>query len=190
MSILNFRGTLLPWRVRPAVAGDFLVIMAQGRSGSTLLLRMLNARATGRYPHTPIKSIVAATVGVLYFVLPLDFIPDFIPGLGLTDDLAAKLLDQTKLPAETTYIHITNEKQMHDAIRRLVIRGAPAIGVAAAYGVYLGIKDFKAQDIAIEAQGALDVRHLQMHVADADARIDRFGRVAHATQRSKDDPSR
>lgn len=43
MSILNFRGTLLPWRVRPAVAGDFLVIMAQGRSGSTLLLRMLNA---------------------------------------------------------------------------------------------------------------------------------------------------
>jgi methylthioribose-1-phosphate isomerase len=32
---------------------------------------------------------------------------------------------------------------MHDAIRRLVVRGAPAIGVAAAFGVYLGVKDFR-----------------------------------------------
>jgi len=52
-----------------------------------------------------------------------------------------RLLDQTKLPGRTEYVEITNEKQMHDAIRRLVVRGAPAIGIAAAFGVYLGVRD-------------------------------------------------
>jgi methylthioribose-1-phosphate isomerase len=55
---------------------------------------------------------------------------------------AARLLDQTRLPTETAYLDITDERQMWDAIKRLVIRGAPAIGVAAAFGVYLGIRDF------------------------------------------------
>ena len=57
---------------------------------------------------------------------------------------AMKLLDQTELPAETVYVEITDEKQTHDAIRRLVVRGAPAIGVAAAFGVYLGVRTFRA----------------------------------------------
>jgi len=51
-----------------------------------------------------------------------------------------RLLDQTKLPSETVYVDISDEKQMHDAIRRLVVRGAPAIGIAAAFGVYLGVR--------------------------------------------------
>jgi len=55
---------------------------------------------------------------------------------------AVRLLDQTKLPGETVYVEITDERQMHDAIRRLVVRGAPAIGVAAAFGVYLGVRSF------------------------------------------------
>jgi methylthioribose-1-phosphate isomerase len=54
---------------------------------------------------------------------------------------ALRLLDQTKLPAETVYVDITDERQMHDAIRRLVVRGAPAIGIAAAFGVYLGVRN-------------------------------------------------
>ena len=54
---------------------------------------------------------------------------------------SVRLLDQTKLPRETVYVQIVDEKQMHDAIRRLVVRGAPAIGIAAAFGVYLGVKD-------------------------------------------------
>ena len=56
---------------------------------------------------------------------------------------AVRLLDQTKLPTETVFVEITNEQQMHDAIRRLVVRGAPAIGVAAAFGVYLGVRMFR-----------------------------------------------
>src|SRR6187455_2984229 len=54
---------------------------------------------------------------------------------------AARLLDQTKLPAETVYVDITDEREMWDAIKRLVVRGAPAIGVAAAFGAYLGIRN-------------------------------------------------
>jgi len=61
---------------------------------------------------------------------------------------AARLLDQTKLPTETVYVDITDVKQMWDAIKRLVIRGAPAIGVAAAFGVYLGVRDFPQDESA------------------------------------------
>src|SRR6266550_2077486 len=56
---------------------------------------------------------------------------------------AARLLDQTKLPTETVYVDITDERQMWDAIKRLVVRGAPAIGVAAAFGAYLGVRECK-----------------------------------------------
>jgi len=59
---------------------------------------------------------------------------------------AVRLLDQTKLPTETVYVEITDERQMWDAIKRLVVRGAPAIGVAAAFGVYLGIRNFPEND--------------------------------------------
>lgn len=57
-------------------------------------------------------------------------------------DDACRLLDQTRLPVETEYVDVTDEQQMWDAIRRLVVRGAPAIGVAAAFGVYLGVRRF------------------------------------------------
>ncbi|CAN5334906.1 S-methyl-5-thioribose-1-phosphate isomerase [soil metagenome] len=55
---------------------------------------------------------------------------------------ALRLLDQTKLPTETAFLDIVDERQMWDAIRRLVVRGAPAIGVAAGFGVYLGVRNF------------------------------------------------
>jgi methylthioribose-1-phosphate isomerase len=53
---------------------------------------------------------------------------------------SVRLLDQTRLPTQTVYVDITDEKQMWDAIKRLVVRGAPLIGIAAAFGVYLGIR--------------------------------------------------
>jgi methylthioribose-1-phosphate isomerase len=58
---------------------------------------------------------------------------------------AVRMIDQTKLPARTEYVDITDEKQMWDAIKRLVVRGAPAIGVAAAFGAYLGIRTFSGE---------------------------------------------
>jgi methylthioribose-1-phosphate isomerase len=49
------------------------------------------------------------------------------------------MIDQTRLPRETTYVTCTDYKGVAEAIRSMVIRGAPAIGVAAAMGVAIGI---------------------------------------------------
>ncbi len=54
-----------------------------------------------------------------------------------------KLLDQRLLPGRETWIACADSKQVHAAIRTMVVRGAPAIGVTAGYGLYLGIKNFK-----------------------------------------------
>jgi methylthioribose-1-phosphate isomerase len=49
-----------------------------------------------------------------------------------------RLLDQTRLPQETAYVECRDAQAIWEAIRRLVVRGAPAIGVAAGYGMVLG----------------------------------------------------
>ncbi len=51
------------------------------------------------------------------------------------------LIDQTKLPEQLVTLTCTTIHQTHDAIKRLVVRGAPAIGIAAAYGVCLATDD-------------------------------------------------
>ena len=58
------------------------------------------------------------------------------------------LLDQTRLPAETVYLECRTAEDVWQAIKRLSVRGAPAIGVAAAYGVCVGV---------IEGRGVDDV---------------------------------
>jgi len=49
-----------------------------------------------------------------------------------------RILDQTALPATETYLELDSPEEVADAIRRLAVRGAMAIGVAGAYGVVLG----------------------------------------------------
>lgn len=48
------------------------------------------------------------------------------------------LLDQTRLPLEVTYVNCKNAEDVAEAIKSMKVRGAPAIGVAAAYGLALG----------------------------------------------------
>ena len=61
---------------------------------------------------------------------------------------ALVILDQTKLPAEVEVLHLTAQKDIWNAIYLLQVRGAPAIGVAAAFGVYLAAKSIKADTYA------------------------------------------
>lgn len=51
-----------------------------------------------------------------------------------------RILDQTRLPREIVFLECKDERTVWDAIRKLQVRGAPAIGIAAAYGVCLGLK--------------------------------------------------
>ena len=53
-----------------------------------ILFRMLKAWSSGAYRAVPVRSITMALAAVLYFLLPLDFIPDFILGTGFLDDIA------------------------------------------------------------------------------------------------------
>ncbi len=60
-----------------------------------------------------------------------------IPTLAWTPE-GVRFIDQTKLPLEETYVLATTYQQVADVIVTMVVRGAPAIGVSAAYGVALG----------------------------------------------------
>jgi methylthioribose-1-phosphate isomerase len=57
------------------------------------------------------------------------------------------MLDQRILPGEETYLTFTDYRDVAEAIRALVIRGAPAIGVAAAMGAALGVKNSTARTV-------------------------------------------
>ena len=66
-----------------------------------------------------------------------------IPTLAWTPE-GVRFIDQTKLPLEESYVLATTYEQVADAIVTMVVRGAPAIGVSAAYGVALGAQQTKA----------------------------------------------
>lgn len=53
-----------------------------------------------------------------------------------------RLIDQTRLPAEYTFVDIRLAADMAEAIRTMIVRGAPAIGVAAAFGMVLGAREY------------------------------------------------
>ena len=59
---------------------------------------------------------------------------------------ALELLDQRKLPFETEYVSAINSDAVADAIHALIVRGAPAIGIAAAWGVVLAARDVEADN--------------------------------------------
>jgi methylthioribose-1-phosphate isomerase len=58
------------------------------------------------------------------------------------------LLDQTLIPNETKFLKIENAKELWEAINKLRVRGAPAIGIAAGYGIYIQLKNTKANTYA------------------------------------------
>ncbi len=58
------------------------------------------------------------------------------------------IIDQTKLPLAELFLEITDYRELVDAIKQLKIRGAPAIGIAAAYGVCLGAAEIAAENYA------------------------------------------
>src|ERR1051325_8192711 len=70
-----------------------------------------------------------------------------IKTLEWTED-GVRLIDQRKLPTEETYVTCSTYEEVAEAIRNMTVRGAPAIGVAAAMGVALGVRDAEAGHVS------------------------------------------
>ncbi|HSE12629.1 MAG TPA: S-methyl-5-thioribose-1-phosphate isomerase, partial [Rudaea sp.] len=85
---------------------------------------------------------------------------DTIRAVAYTDGVL-RLLDQRRLPFEEVYLDCRDAGAVASAITDLVVRGAPAIGIAAAYGVVLEARRLAAAGLPVSAQ-ALDpaLRHL------------------------------
>ena len=100
-----------------------------------------------------------------------------------------KIIDQSKLPANLEYIYIRDLKSLWTAIKEMKIRGAPALGVASAFGVYLGIKDSKATNFS-DFQRAIDKAIMRLGSVRPTARNLFWGleRMAQTARKNKDRP--
>jgi len=76
---------------------------------------------------------------------------------------AIELLDQTRLPATEAVLMCTSVDQLVDAIRRLVVRGAPMLGVAGAFGVALAA--MRGDDVAAAADAIAGARPTAVNLA-------------------------
>src|SRR5213593_642251 len=82
-----------------------------------------------------------------------------LPTIAREDDVVV-MIDQRKLPAQEIYVRCKTAPEVARAIKTMVIRGAPAIGVAAAMGIALGMRRSKAtgtKQFATEFQKLCDL---------------------------------
>jgi len=79
------------------------------------------------------------------------------------DGPAVVLLDQTRLPAEEAYLTCTDVASLVDAIGRLVVRGAPLLGLAGAFGVALAA--YRGEDVAQAADALARARPTAVNLA-------------------------
>ena len=82
-----------------------------------------------------------------------------LPTIAREDDVVV-MIDQRKLPAQEIYVRCKTAAEVARAIKTMVIRGAPAIGVAAAMGIALGMRKSSAtgtQKFAAEFQKACEL---------------------------------
>ncbi|MCM1003487.1 MAG: S-methyl-5-thioribose-1-phosphate isomerase [Candidatus Gastranaerophilales bacterium] len=65
-------------------------------------------------------------------------------------DTYSRMVDQTVIPYEYKFVNITDGQEMFDAIRNMIVRGAPAIGIAGAHGVVLFAQELAKEDLSRE----------------------------------------
>ena len=65
-------------------------------------------------------------------------------------DTYSRMVDQTKFPDKYEYVNITTGQQMFDAIKTMIVRGAPAIGIAGAHGVVLYAQELFSKNLPLD----------------------------------------
>ena len=76
-------------------------------------------------------------------------IMDYATVTLLDEENAIEIIDQTKLPGTIELIRLKSAQEIWDAIYLLKVRGAPAIGVAAGFGIYLLAKEIETEDYEV-----------------------------------------
>ena len=69
---------------------------------------------------------------------------------------SVRIIDQTQLPVKLVYLDCRNVDTLWHAIKALKVRGAPALGIAAAFGVILGIQTFKGKSTEALIQTSIE----------------------------------
>ncbi|MBI1381324.1 MAG: S-methyl-5-thioribose-1-phosphate isomerase [Planctomycetaceae bacterium] len=115
-----------------------------------------------------------------------DLLPATVAWLGARPG-RVRLLEQTLLPLETRFLELETVPQMVDAIRRLAVRGAPAIGVAAGYGALLGVQHMVrastaelVQRLVEDCRTLVAARPTAVNLFWALERMESAGKAAHA----------
>jgi methylthioribose-1-phosphate isomerase len=111
--------------------------------------------------------------------------PDTI--LRITDE-SVVLLDQRRLPDEETFVECRTAAEVADAIRTMVVRGAPAIGIAAAYGYALAAR--RGEDLAEASRVLAEARPTAVNLAWALEEMRRDPSYEHARALHRDEVER
>ena len=90
--------------------------------------------------------------------------PTTIPVYLQHDPVKLVLLDQTKLPIAEEFLYLDTRQSIFEAIKKLRVRGAPAIGIAAAYGIYVCLSQKEYQSLADMEQ---DMKELTEYFASS-----------------------
>ena len=103
-----------------------------------------------------------------------------------------KLLDQTRLPNEYIVLDLESHQDAIDSIKEMRVRGAPAIGVVAAYAVAMAARDMQAPDmlsfmegLEVEARRIADARPTAVNLAWAVERMMRLARAGNSVDETK-----
>jgi uncharacterized membrane protein YkvA (DUF1232 family) len=83
-----------------------------------LLGRLVRAYATGSYREISVGNVVLIVAAILYFVTPIDLIPDAVPGAGLMDDATVLAFVLAKLEIELDRFSVWEKAQAIDAVSR------------------------------------------------------------------------
>lgn len=63
-------------------------VVGEGLAAVPVMVSLVRSYASGEYPDIPVGSIIAIVSALLYFLSPIDIIPDSLPGIGYLDDAA------------------------------------------------------------------------------------------------------
>ena len=101
------------------------------------------------------------------------------------------ILDQSQLPNQERFLHLTTAEQIFYAITRMKVRGAPAIGIAAAFGLAMCVNRFRTRSLQALEKEFLRVKHY-LYISRPTAvnlmwALDRMERCFYATKQSLDE---